>query len=149
MSIKGLKQSGDTIVEVMIVLAVLGLAISISYATANRSLLQAREAQENTVAVELLQAQLEGLRTLDPSALSALPAVAFCLDPTTNAVATGAGCQQGPNGLYQIEIDKCSVSGAGICPTHTSDDTYYFSSTWDNVRGEGKDTVSLTYRLHS
>lgn len=59
-------QRGDTIVEVMIVLTVLGLAISIAFATANRSLLAARQAQENTQASVLLQAQLEKLRAMAP-----------------------------------------------------------------------------------
>ncbi len=36
---QALRQRGDTIVEVMIVLAVLGLAIGIAYSTASRSLL--------------------------------------------------------------------------------------------------------------
>ena len=41
-------QRGDTIIEVLIVLAVLGLAIGITYATANRSILNARQAQESS-----------------------------------------------------------------------------------------------------
>src|SRR5690606_3729104 len=54
---------GDTIVEVMVVLAILGLALSISYATANRSLIQTRQAQENAEATEIARGQVEALRT--------------------------------------------------------------------------------------
>ncbi len=54
-------QRGDTIIEVMIVLAVLGLAIGIAYSTANRSLLNARQAQENSQATAAAQAQVEQL----------------------------------------------------------------------------------------
>ena len=72
MSIKhrllSLRQSGDTIVEVLIVLAVLGLAIGISYSTATKSLLATRQAQENTQATQLLQGQIERLYALSANA---------------------------------------------------------------------------------
>ncbi len=73
-------------------LAVLGLAISISYATANRSLLNARQAQETAEATGLVETQVENLRLLsynstpgntDPTTNIFLPASTYCiLDPT-------------------------------------------------------------------
>ncbi len=62
--VRSLTQRGDTIVEVMVVLAVLGLAMGISYATANRSLKNTRQAQENSEATALVKAQIEQLRSL-------------------------------------------------------------------------------------
>src|SRR5579884_4195391 len=64
LNIKHLSSSGDTIVEVLIVLTVLGLALGISFATANTSLLNTRQAQENSEATEIAQSQIESLREL-------------------------------------------------------------------------------------
>lgn len=95
-----LRQRGDTIVEVLIVLAVLGLAMSISYATATRSLLQAREAQENGVATVLLQSQIERLRTLKVSDTTIFTASqpSFCInDSNVKVLSTDPACTKAPN----------------------------------------------------
>ncbi len=61
--LKKLNQAGDTIVEVLVVLAVLGLAMSIAYATANRGLQQSRNAQEHSQALGIINSQIELLRS--------------------------------------------------------------------------------------
>lgn len=55
-------QAGDTIVEVMIVLAVLSLSFGISYATANKGLNQSINAQQHSQALGYLNSQVEDLR---------------------------------------------------------------------------------------
>lgn len=156
------RQSGDTIVEVIIVLAVLGLAIGISYATANRSLQATRQAEENTQATEILQGQLESLRSyagINDSANSHYvyqASNAFCIDSTGNVVKSTmlsnldvasathtdiptnypGGCHV--NNLYDIAI--------GYDESQT--ETFTARVTWDDVTGVGKDTVTLVYRLH-
>jgi prepilin-type N-terminal cleavage/methylation domain-containing protein len=150
MSVKALKklgQTGDTIIEVMVVLAILGLAISISYATANRSLLNARQAQENSEATELIQSQIEALRTLTqagdtPNIFS--PALQnYCLVPTGTAPnitytnASGSSCAMG-SVAYQINITY----------TNSPTDTFTVTAVWPDVLGDGNDTVTTVYRLH-
>lgn len=85
---------GDTIVEVMIVLAVLGLAFAISYATANRGVLQARNAEEHSEALGILDGQVEELRAAFSQGDSHLtpmpPTEYFCMDVSTGAY-TGFG----------------------------------------------------------
>jgi type II secretory pathway pseudopilin PulG len=54
--------SGDTIVEVMIALAIAAFAIGISYATASRSLDQAISAREHNEALNIMENQLTDLR---------------------------------------------------------------------------------------
>ncbi|HVS79133.1 MAG TPA: hypothetical protein VHD84_02500 [Candidatus Saccharimonadales bacterium] len=54
--------SGDTIVEVLIAIAIAAFAIGISYATAHRSLLQAVTAQERNQALNILENQLSDLK---------------------------------------------------------------------------------------
>lgn len=147
-----LKQNnrGDTIVEVMIVLAVLGLAIGISYATANRSLLNARQAQENSQATELAQSQIEALRPLSSITDSHDPNYIyrnglFCISggnvvttfsgsDTTNYTIYPAACI---NGLYHLSVQ------------HTASDTFTVQVVWDDVLGQGQDNVTLVYRVHN
>src|ERR1035437_6822003 len=59
---KTFSERGDTIIEVMIVLAVLSFAIIIGYSSANRSLADARQSEQNSYAAELAQSQIEQIR---------------------------------------------------------------------------------------
>lgn len=148
---KSVGQRGDTIVEVMIVLAVLGLALGVSYATANRSLLNTRQAQENSQAAELVQAQVEALRSLacstgDPSCkpdTTLFTATPYCIDTGANpykAVPPGnSACTK--NGLYNLSISYANNA--------TNPDTFTVTAQWPDVLGEGTDTVTTVYRVHS
>ncbi len=143
-----LKQHGDTIVEVMIVLAVLGLALGISYRTATRSLLAVREAQENSEATQLLQSQVEGLYNLAPSATQNIFQTSkFCIDTASNTVTTTPpfACVQG---IYSISIIYCNTNTLNpLCAGHPNDDTFVLTAIWQNVRGQGNDRIALTYRV--
>jgi len=91
------KQKGDTIVEVLIALAVLSLAFVISYATANSALIAAQNAQEHSLALEYIDAQLQALRYVATQPNQTLisqkefnapkyPNSAFCLEATGSGV---------------------------------------------------------------
>jgi prepilin-type N-terminal cleavage/methylation domain-containing protein len=161
--LRRLNQAGDTIIEVMVVLAVLGLAIGISYATANRSLLAARGAQENSEATQLVQSQVEYLRAyarIDPSDTSHYiftPNRVFCFDPNGNIDATFTGtavdnppanyptsgaCLQGTRYYLSISYDDGSSSPGG------AKDTFTVKAYWEDVQGQGNDSVTLVYRIH-
>jgi type II secretory pathway pseudopilin PulG len=147
---KTFNQLGDTIVEVMVVLAVLGLAISISYATANRSLLNTRQALENSQATELVRSQVEAIRSMACSTgninCSANPALfttgtSFCIDTTASSYnvipTTNPSCSQGT-----------VPYGISITYNNTPTDTFTVVATWPDVLGQGNDTVTYVYRLH-
>lgn len=82
------KQHGDTLIEVMIALAIIGSVIAISYATASRALRTGQAAQERTEALKLIEGQIETLKATaaaHPDDLfSVLPAnptqPSFCVD---------------------------------------------------------------------
>ena len=143
------QQAGDTIVEVMVVLAVLGMAISISYTTANRSLLDTRQAQENSQATELLQAQIENLRALaanvstDPNYI--FIAGQFCITsvgtvhPTSTAV-PNPNCHF--DNLYDVAISYTSLS------PNPQGGRFTLVATWPDVQEQGNDTVTLSYRYY-
>jgi len=139
--LKKLGNRGDTIVEVMIVLAVLGLAIGISYATANSSLLATKGAQENSQATAILQSQIESLRYIisDP-ANDVQIAGPYCIDDSydikvTNDASPSPDCRK--NNLYDVGIKY-----------DTSTSTFSLKATWDDINGKDKDTVTLVYRLY-
>lgn len=138
---------GDTIVEVLISMAVLGGALGISYTVANNTLNQSRDAQERTQVVNLLDAQLEQLRAI--ASLPNTPVFTFtgaaCFDssgamhsvPNVSNFATyPSACVQG---YYHYYITRTSTGGA---------DTYTATCKWDNVMGTGRDNVQIVYRMN-
>lgn len=153
-------QLGDTIIEVMVVLAVLGLAISISYATANRSLLNARQAQENTQAAGLVQTQVENLRLLvanstpdntDPATNIFLAPAPFCITNPTSPTPMNppASCSFTPIS-YQVLIYNCDkLPTIGPCNNASGPDVFAIEAVWPDVLGQGNDSVTINYRLHA
>jgi len=145
----GLSERGDTIVEVLVVLAVLGMALGISYATANHSLLNARQAQEHSEALEFVQGQIELLRTLpdnNPTIFDAAQHTnGFCMNGTNLVDLTGSNLYSQTsypgacvaNSLYDLSIKN---TGDGF-------DTFTIMAVWYDLDGT-QDNVSMNYRLH-
>lgn len=163
--LKKLNQAGDTIVEVLIVLAVLGMAMSISYATANKGLQQSRNAEEHSQALGIINSQIELLRSAYAnkagSTVEAQAAAgAFCLSPPptgqpVNIRVLGTGINgfrdnitadhlnnflayPGPclqNSLYNI-----SIVGRG-------NNVYDIRVRWEGLGTLGRQQEELTYRI--
>lgn len=146
--LKRLTSQGDTIIEVMVVLAVLGLALSISYATASRSLTQARQAQENTEATTLAQTQIEQLRgnyqvTIDSSNyIYANPY--FCLNNgvRTNLIGTDVKDYASYPPACKFHDDRYHVA-----IKYDSPSTFTVTVVWDDLSGNDQSRVTLSYRL--
>ena len=144
-------QAGDTIVEVLVVLAILGLTLGVSYATANHSLLATRSAEENSQATTLLQGQIEDLRFLaNPTTPSTIfnQGHAFCIDSSNNIfAATNAHCKN-LDSLYNVTITYQN--------TPTQPDTFTLVAYWQDLQAPGNgtlgapgtDTVTLVCRVH-
>lgn len=152
----GLNQLGDTIIEVMVVLAVLGLAIGISYATANRSLQNSRQAQENSIATEIAQSQVEQLVSIGCASgdqacatnnplvnyLAAHPNPSFCIVSGQVKDSTDPVCQNiaaSLPGSPQITI---------TCLNNCAQPRIFETKvSWDDVAEQGRDTVTQDYTL--
>ncbi len=154
MRYRHLNSAGDTIVEVLIVLAVLGLAISVSYATANKSLLNGRQAQENSEATALVQSQIEILRTIAGNA-NIFTNHLFCVNTDGSVVTDFSGPTATTlsgliNPSYSEYPDNCTRGLYHIAIEYTSspEDTFTVQAKWDDARGDGQDSVRLSYRLH-
>lgn len=162
MSLRNLNNRGDTIIEVMVVLAILGLALSVAYATANRSLLDARSAQENANATSEVQNQIEALRVLGqtispPAGQNVYITSSFCLKyvPATSGYyvsTTASSCTLPFDTNTSLLVYYCGGShpgyGGSFCTGMGSDDTFVVEASWPDLETPATDTVTQVYRVH-
>ena len=141
-------EHGDTIVEVMIVLAILGLAIGISFATANRSLNATTQAQQASQATTVLQAQIEDLRSLAGYTGN---------DATENIYTTSPYCLVANDGSVVV-TPVPAAPAANPCAnlqniytvsiSYDGSSTFTASATWNDLGGPDLDHAVLYYRIH-
>lgn len=162
-----LNNSGDTIIEVLIVLAILSFAFAMSLATANRGLGQSRNAEEHSEALGTLVSQVEQLRTAVGAQVSSLPtnpSKSFCMQGATTPVifsgAVPSSADQETN--YNEYPAACKFSAAGGAFNYNESITYepngsssqdnlaYYDVRirWDGAGTLGKQQVEFTYKIH-
>jgi type II secretory pathway pseudopilin PulG len=159
-----LNNTGDTIVEVLIVLAVLGLALSISYATANRGLQQSRNAQEHSEALGIINSQIELLRSAfvkqSGSAVETQGSSGpFCLSPPAGSVIITPLANSGPDKFNEnLATDKLgnTTTYPGPCIQNTlysssivgrGNGVYDFRVRWEGLGKLGRQQEELTYKI--
>ena len=156
---------GDTIVEVLISLAVLSIAFATSYSIANRALILSQNSQEHTLALNYLDAQLEALRyaTSQPS-LSGIPLSEFTHSPTLNAPAFCLSPGSLSNPLIYVPFSNvpsfnpsdyptgCKLAGSGfdyyISISPGSPNEFNASIWWPGLGNLGNQTEELSYRVY-
>lgn len=156
--IKGLTQSGDTIVEVLLVLTIIGLVLGSATAMSSRSTSNLQQTQESAVADRIARGQLEYLKTYvrtlkdkDIATVSALNSN-FCMaaqngkpnDPKVPKSGEDACATTQVEGgaSYKTAIAVSQVSGSsGVFDVHVK-------VTWEglNVR-EGN--IDVYYRIYN
>ncbi|MBA3757879.1 hypothetical protein H0X09_03370 [Candidatus Saccharibacteria bacterium] len=155
------RNRGDTLVEVLLSIAIVGLAIASSYALATRALRQAITASERTEALKIAEGQVESLkfRQLNSSptnwAANFVEATNFCLDTSaiTQNQSTWAPVQNpgsDPTTLTaaNYDLDTCAINRTGyekyfinisIAPGLNAQakkyPTYLVKVTWDGING--------------
>lgn len=146
---KKLRQSGDTIIEILIALSVLTFALSMGYATANRSS-KAMQANKDRYQAQLyaneqadkIRDSIEANRTfLRASHTSANPR---CLSPgeVDTTPKSGTNCmQKGATGIYDFDIQCVDTTCSGISPTFN---VFKVRVEWDSLNGT-RDNVELYY----
>jgi type II secretory pathway pseudopilin PulG len=145
---KQLTDRGDTIVEVMFVLAILALAISASYSTASRSLLNTRQADETSQATELVQSTISQLIADSPqgSTQNIYQTSNFCLNASGQVTAippapTPFPCQI--NGLYDITVTPPGSPTGGLFTVEAK-----WPDLTGNIQNGGYDTSTLSYIIN-
>lgn len=136
------KQAGDTIVEVVIAVAVVSSVLVGAFTVSSSSVRAIRDSEEHSEALQLLQGQVELLRAAagTKGTLTAFSLTSpFCLDGALNHYPnTDSHCLA--NSLYQL-----SITGPAS-PSSTSTSTFYLQAKWAALAG-GYDYVYLTYRV--
>lgn len=148
MQLKRSLQRGDTIVEVLISIAVIAAVLGGAYVVVNNSTKNSQSAQERTVAVKVAESQLELLRGY-VSAGNPLPTGSFCLD--TSGIHTISSALPAPTNTgypSQCIIDEGSAVDkyvAGIQASGGNKFTVYV--TWDGLSGS-RSQVSIAYKVY-
>ena len=156
-NIHKLNQTGDTIIEVLISIAIVGMVIGLSFGTANKSIKTGRAAQEQTEALALAQAQIERIKvqaattaTWKTMVTSAFVAN-FCLMPNVaagtfnivNSAPAASTCRKiGAGNLYDVSISYAAGVAGGATDTFTA------KTTWTNVKNVAS-SESIAYRVHA
>lgn len=147
--------SGDTIIEVLLAIAIVSMVLAGAYVSSGNSLSVVRNTQEREEALKIAEGQLETLRQAvedgDTSVFN-VPSELFCFDGNTK-VGFGASpstlpdlesdnfgsypteCQN-VNQFYNISIEYDEVS-----------DEFTSSARWDNRLGD-RSQVQLIYRVY-
>jgi len=119
-----LQEAGDTIVEVLIAAAVISLVLVSAYATSNHSTRATQDAQEHSQGLQLIQTQIEFMRS--KGAPTAAP---LCFDATGGS--SNASCDYNSDGsTYSGTEPKYHVTinavGGGV---------YNIQANWDSILG--------------
>lgn len=158
--LKKLGKTGDTIVEVMIAVSIVGLTIASAYAIGSRSLKAARQAQERGEAIKIAEAQLEGIKAIvdsgDKAKINALKS-----GPSVFCVNSGEVKTSISGSLPTLDSDDLSgYSGDCISNTlyHTSvtrdpvgNDVWQFTASvrWFSIGDSDKEELVINYRAYS
>lgn len=138
------RQAGDTIVEVIIAVAVVATILAGAFTVTTRSTRTVRDSEEHAEALQYLQQQVELLRAVaaQPGKLSGSPFITtgFCLDANLNISQQGKPACAAGNIPYALSI----VAPTGLSASGTTD--FSFTATWPALGG-GTDTVYLAYKV--
>jgi type II secretory pathway pseudopilin PulG len=169
--------TGDTIVEVMIALAILSSVLGTSFAIASRSIRKGRQAQERTEALKITESQIELLKEAGNKPINVAglyssdyalpsPSRSFCFNS-----ATGGALQQQqmvasdvfddiltvaptPGSLYVPNCQQGHSSRYNVSIVRedqlvggTTYSAFVIRTRWDRVGG-GRDEVKTLYKLH-
>lgn len=132
-----LNHRGDTIIEVLLAIAVVSFALGGAYVSSNRSLNASRQAEERVEALKLAEGQLERVKLLSKVYANGMHDgdSVFCID-NGNAKTT-APCNDSTLGVnYQLTINR---SAAHI---------FTVTARWDRAGGNGQEELVLSYKLH-
>lgn len=164
------QEAGDTIVEVLIAIAVVGSVLGIAYSIMNRNLTIVRANQERTEATRVAQGQVEALKTLGSTTAgqTALAAVTtgFCINSQNEIVPLGGAApnvdsaDDGDFADYHPEEEATNPDGscrfqslyhAGIRrQTVAGNVRYRVYVRWDKLQtsdSNEKNETIITYRL--
>jgi Tfp pilus assembly protein PilV len=154
--------TGDTIVEVLIAMTVVAGVLGASYTVVNRTMANARQAQEHTEALQVANKQTEYIATLAASD-SAADLYDDTHTPQFNCADKDSGALVQQPALRNPSSDAEAAYAAGcvsdgpvhyltafeyVTPGMASKNYFKVYVTWASVTGHGNDQVTLVYRAY-
>lgn len=134
-----LNTRGDTIVEVLIAIAVVSSVLGGAFAVSSRALRGTRVSQERSEATKMVEGQLESLKTVldDPTRADQVfsQTTPFCFSPTLAIVTDTASCRRGTENRYQLSIVR-------------NGDAFSASAVWDKIGGGPQERVTIVYKVY-
>lgn len=155
--LKLLNNRGDTIVEVLIVLAILGFAFGTSTGIATRSLHQSRTAEEHSQALGLLNTQLEQLRSAATTGADVFQnGKPFCMKTDNTPDYGFAGSYVIPTDQNADDFTKYADPACKGIDTFYNQSIVYDSASgdytirvrWDGVGTLGRQQEITSYRVY-
>jgi type II secretory pathway pseudopilin PulG len=142
-------ESGDTIIEVMLAMSIIGMVLGAAFGIANRSVNLGQDAQERTEALKIIESQIEVFKTeyakeANQTLRDRIQPFCFQSFSTTVANVDDSACigknSLGDEGLYSI-----SITPPSLAPGSAS--SYEFRVVWDPIGGSSqKNTASVFYK---
>lgn len=148
---------GDTIVEVLVAIAIIGAVLGSAYVATNNNTRTNRQSQERLQATKIAESQLERLKAMSGNAASQdaiFQPGTFCLTTSNVRVSSSnAACQVNSAGVatgsqpyYNITITPgASISGTG--PVSYPGTQFRIDVTWDTIGG-GDSIVTYEYGVY-
>ncbi|MDZ7744362.1 MAG: prepilin-type N-terminal cleavage/methylation domain-containing protein [Candidatus Saccharibacteria bacterium] len=143
-----ISERGDTIVEVLIAIAIVSLVLGGAYVSARRSLQMNQRAAERVEASKVVEQQLEKLKTVaaqpDNDLFASDTTEPYCIDGSLVRQDNLNECRFGPDdggsGRYQVQIFRDS----------SSDGRYVFNvrAQWDRLGGGDPQMLNAYYRVY-
>lgn len=147
-----LRQTGDTIIEVLICLTIITAVMATSLVTASGHANTVRRSQERGEALFLVQGQIEFLRSYVVSPTFVYPTGGFCLANTAGTITKvpvtvayndpgyPADCAVGDDSRYKIDITPSVPPDAP--------GKYVIRAQWDGVGNVSLQNVSISYKVY-
>lgn len=145
-----MNQRGDTIIEVLIAVTVVGLAIGMAYGISTRSLKSAQQSQERLVALKLAEGQIEQLKAL--SYLSNNRGIfnpgVFCINASArvnNPASSIVSLNDDDLTQYSDDCIKNNLYHIAVSPNGNE---FTIAVRWISLGSLGKEEVITKYRLY-
>jgi len=157
------RQAGDTIVEVLVALLVVGIALVAAYGISSRSLRASRSAQERGEALKLVEGQVEklkGIAVSDNTQGIFDGGETFCIADNNSKVTFDASYDdfnnlssdtltQYPNAPEAPGTQCVKDNLYNISVQEISDNEFALQARWFSLNDQDKEEVRIKYRMYS